>query len=115
MSSPILPISDSPRPSAAGPPGETGDVAAFMSELTAGERALAIEASRGGPPPEVLESMAAAGRIHEELRQSGYELAFTGPIHGRPVEVELRDGAGRTVRKPSLAEALEIVAGKPVE
>lgn len=117
MSSPILPI-DGPRglSSSTSIARDTGDeIATFMSELSASERALAIGAGRGGPPPEVLDQITAASRINEQLRESGYELCFSTSEKGARVKIELRDSQGNTVRTVSAAEAIEIAAGKPLQ
>jgi hypothetical protein len=113
MSSPILPIQ--------GPTGHTRPtpdadatlrgVAAFASALADSERTITIDASRGGPPPEVLEQMSAAGEINERLRQDGQELRFSAPLPGRRVGVELCDIDGATATSVSMLEAFDIVAG----
>jgi hypothetical protein len=111
MSSPIMPISG-PR-GHAGPKSSgidrAGEFAAIMSSLET------VEASRGGPPPEVLELMAAAGPIHDGLRRQGYELGFALAGPGEGVRIELRDSEGKLVRTLSNAEACELAAGRPLE
>jgi hypothetical protein len=83
-----------------------------MSELSASDATLQIEASRGGPPPQVLEQMAAAGGVAEGLREAGYELRFAAPPPGARVAVELREIDGSRIRVVSLSEAFDIAAGK---
>jgi hypothetical protein len=117
MSSPILPI-DIEGPF--GPPrvtpsvGSAEDIGAFVSELTAGETTLSLAASRGGPPPEVLDQIAAAGRVDERLREDGHQLRFTPAEPGGRTRIELCDREGNAVRTLSTAEALEMAAGKPL-
>jgi hypothetical protein len=116
MSSPILPIEGPSGPysptSTASQAGADAD--AFRSVLAASERTLAIEVARSGPAPEVLEQIAAAGRIYDELRESGRELRFHVGQDGR-VTIDLADTEKNTVRTVSVAEALEITAGKSLE
>ncbi len=118
MTSSILPFSG-PRSSAGlsypmSLMRDTGDPAAPQSELSASDRLLASEDGSGTPPPEVLDQVAAAGRISREMRESGHELRFSGGQGGR-VTVELSDRKGKTVKSMSISEALEIAAGKPVQ
>jgi hypothetical protein len=112
MSSPLLPI---PGPlGRATPPSATGagDACAFVTELDAGTRALEIGAARGGPPPEVLGQMLAAGRLYDKLRESGHEVCFSTPAPGERLAIELRDARGG-VRTLSAGEAIVIASGKP--
>jgi hypothetical protein len=114
MSSPILPITDfTGRPTDI-PQAPTGaeDIGAIVSALSAGEFPLTLIASRGGPPPELLEEIAAAGMIEERLRDGGHRLRFTSAVGGRPTTIELIDRDGNTMRSLSTAEALEVAAGK---
>lgn len=118
MTSPILPFngpcslagSSYPMPFMTG----AGDPAAFQSDLSAGDRLLASQDGSGTPPPEVLDQVAAAGRISREMHESGHELRFSEGQGGR-VTVELSDRKGKTVKSMSISEALEIAAGKPVQ
>lgn len=111
MSSPIMPIRGPRAPSepTSSPPSDAINVAAFVAELAASERSLRIEAARSGPPPEVLEQMAAAGRIGEQMRERGAEVRFSFSETGR-VKVELDDGDA--VRTLSTAEVFDLAAGK---
>jgi hypothetical protein len=113
MSSPIPPISGPTVPPGhpSRPAAVLGDHAGFISQLAASER---VEASRGAPPREVLDQIAAAGAVNDRLREGGAELRFLPAEWGRRVTIELHDGEGN-VRTISAAEALDIVAGKPVE
>jgi hypothetical protein len=88
---------------------------AFVSELASSERSLAIEAAQGGSPPaEVLDQIAAAGRIEEQLRESGNQLRFSAG-HGPRVTIELLSTETNTVRAISAVEAIQIAAGGPLE
>jgi hypothetical protein len=118
MTSSILPF-NGPRPSAGlsypvSFMSDTGDPVAPQSELSASDRLLASEDGSGTPPPEVLDQVAAAGRISREMRESGHELRFSNGQGGR-VTVELSDREGKTVKSMLISEALEIAAGKPVQ
>jgi hypothetical protein len=117
MSSPILPIwgpSGPPGHSASAPTADGGasDGGAFLAALAASERMPTIEASRGGPPPEVLDQIAAAAGRNEQLRASGRELRFCADEQSGRVTIELRDRQAGTARTISAAEALDIAAGK---
>jgi hypothetical protein len=115
MSSPTQPI-DGPLGQATltpSTPAGADDIGAFLSELAASADSLAVDASRGGPPPEVLDQIAAAGRIEEQLRESGQQLRFSASTPTEHVRVELHDSQGKVVRALSLAEALELAAGRP--
>lgn len=125
MSSPILPIKGPSGPSTLVPPASSGAdpvdafgselAGAFGSQLGTSESTLAIAASRGGPPPEVLDQIAAAGRIEEQLRASSQQLRFLAGAPGERTSIEIHDREGAAVRSLSVAEALEIAAGKPLE
>ena len=116
MTSPILPFSGPSLPAGSHPMSfmrDAGDPAAFQPELSASDRLLASENGSGTPPTEVLDQVAAAGRISREMRESGHELRFSKGQGGR-VTVELADREGKTVKSMLISEALEIAAGKPV-
>ena len=118
MTSSILPF-NGPR-SHAGLPypmsfmNDAGDPVAPRSDLSTADRLLASQDGSGTPPPEVLDQVAAAGRISREMRESGHELRFSNGKEGR-VTVELEDREGKTVKSMSISEALEVAAGKPVQ
>jgi hypothetical protein len=124
MNSPILPVDgvDGPSdlsspitPAVAPADGPAADVGAFIAELAAGENALSISARRGGPPPEVLDQIAAAARIEKTLRADGQRLRFhTAPGQVTKIELDELDelgGEGKAVRTLSVAEALDIATG----
>lgn len=117
MSSPILPIKGLSGPSTDMPSAAASaeEIGALVSEITASERPRAFVASRGGPPLELLDEVAAAGHIEEQLRERGYRLRFFTQPRGQRTRIELCDRHGNTVRTLSTAEALEIAAGKPLE
>jgi hypothetical protein len=115
MSSPIMPVQGPPGPSNSMPTAREilAEMDAFKAELAAGVRALGVENSSGAPPAEVMDEIAAAGRISRQLGESGHEVRFTDGPDGR-IAVELADREGKTVRTMKVAEALEIAAGKPL-
>jgi hypothetical protein len=116
MSSPILPIEGNLSPSITQTPADTSaeHIGAFASGLAAGSAPLDVVASRGGPPPYVLEQIAAAAGIDEDLRDRGHQVRFSTAEDGS-TSIELQDRDGNPVRALSIAEALEIAAGKPLE
>ena len=93
---------------------DTDDTATFQPDLSTADRLLASQDNSGTPPPEVLDQVAAAGRISREMRESGHELRFSKGKGGR-VTVELEDRESKTVKSMLISEALEIAAGKPVQ
>jgi len=115
MSSPIVPIQgpSGPPESMSSARALPADMGMFIAELTASSRALEVEADDAGPPPEVMDQIAAAGRISRQLGESGHELRFSEGSGGR-VTVELADSEGNAVRTMKVSEALQIAAGKPL-
>lgn len=113
MNSPIMPVDGPSDLPSFTPSATSGDVAAFVAALAVGESALAIEAARGGPPPEVLDQIATAGRIEETLRASGQQLRFSCAAPGERTRIEVDERGGDAVRTLSVAEALDIATGKP--
>jgi hypothetical protein len=115
MSSPITPIEGPLDPHTVTTTAADAEcIVTFAPELAAGETKLAIIASRGGPPPEVLDQIATAATIEEQLRESGRQLRFSATDGGR-TRIELHDGDGNVVRHVSTAEALELAAGRSLE
>ncbi|HEY4809466.1 MAG TPA: hypothetical protein VIH71_00265 [Solirubrobacteraceae bacterium] len=116
MSSPILPITDISGCPTDTPqvPTAAEDIGVVVSTLSAGEYPLTLIASRGGPPPELLEQIAVAGAIEEQLRESGRQLRFSLQANGERTRIELVDCDGNVMRRLSTAEALELAAGKPL-
>jgi hypothetical protein len=114
MSSPILPTSDLQGSSTDMPSSDSGaaGVAVYASELE--ETALALVASRGGPPPEVVDQIAAASRVEAELRESGQHLRFFAAGGGERTEIEIHDRDGNALRTLSITEVIELAAGKPL-
>jgi len=112
MSSPIMPIQGPPDLSteATSADSDAADINAFVSELAASEAMLAPVASRGAPPPEVFDQIAAAGRIHERLRESGHQLRFFADAAGERPRIEIHDGEGNAVRTLSATEAFELAS-----
>jgi len=112
MSSPILPT---PGPTAApARPAAAGATPAlsFQAEIDAAVSPNPFPAS---PPPEVLDQIAAAGRVHQQLHSDERALHFSREDGSGRVAIELRDRAGHTLRRLSAAEALDIAAGRAPE
>jgi hypothetical protein len=118
MTSSILPFSGPRLPAGLSYPmsfmSDAEDPAVFESDLSPSDRLLASQDGSGTPPPEVLDQVAAAGRISREMRENGRELRFSKGQEGR-VTVELSDREGKTLKSMLISEALEIAAGKPVQ
>jgi hypothetical protein len=97
-----------------------GDVGTFIDQLAAGVNALTItsapqgEVDRIGPPPHVLDQIAAAGRIAAQLRDAGQELRFFPAADGGRVRIEVHDRDGNAIGNLSPAAALELAAGSPL-
>jgi hypothetical protein len=116
MSSPILPVQGpvaQPTHTNAHASTEIGDVGSFIDELAGGVSALNIDAARGGPPPEVLDQIAAAATVADELRDNGYQMRFFSGAPGGRVRIELHDAHGNAVSVLSCAEAIEMATGSP--
>jgi hypothetical protein len=114
MSSPILPVQGpvaQPTNTTAHVSTEIGDVGSFSDELAGGVSALNIDAARGGPPPEVLDQIAAAAAVADELRDNGYQMRFFPGAPGERVRIELHDADGQAVSTLSCAEAIEMASG----
>jgi hypothetical protein len=113
MSSPILPVEGPLDLPTVTPPAGSDHAGPSMlpSELAARDTRFELIASRGGPPREVLEQIAAAARIHDELRDSGQQLHFLSAAAGERTRIELHDSDGNAVRTLSTVEAFELAAG----
>jgi hypothetical protein len=114
MNSPIMPTTGPPElsivTSSAG--SDAADVSTFVSELAASEATFTPIASRGAPPPQVLDEIAAAGKLHEQLYESGHHLRFFAAAEGARARLEIHDGDGNLVRTASMTEAVELAAGR---
>jgi|SRR5580704_4323713 hypothetical protein len=117
MSSPIAPIVQNPggtpvRGSTAAerPPARTAP-----SFATALDSSLALDAIPSSPPPEVLEQMAGAARIYEQLSAQGRELRFAREASSGRTTIEVRDRRGNFLQRLSPAQALDVAAGAPLE
>ncbi len=73
-----------------------------------------LELGAAAPPPVLLEEIAQAAETYDELYASGHELAFTPGAAGERVAVEVRDTGGNVLETLSIADALELAAGKPL-
>lgn len=115
MSSPILPAEGlSGLPSITPAMSITVDTAGVLAaDLGAGDGAASVQAARGGPPPEVIDSILAAHELHEELCESGYQLRFFAAPDGGRTRIELHDADGNVVSLLTIAQALDIAAATP--
>ena len=116
MTSPITPIEDLLGPITDTLPADsnTEDIATFVSEMAADGTPLTLAASRGTPPPELLEQIAAAAHFEERLREGGHHLRFHAETPGERPRIELHDSDGNLVRALSTTEAFELAAGGPL-
>jgi hypothetical protein len=117
MSSPILPAQGpvglpSTIPSATTP---LGGADGFIAQLSTDAPAPALEAARGGPPPEVLDAIAAAGALAQQLSESGYQMRFLSSPHGERTRIEIHDADGCTVSILAAAEAVEMAIATPID
>lgn len=116
MSSPILPVQGPLGYKNPMSPSHLGSAegVAFRSELAASAHAYATEPLPDTPPSEVLEEIRAARRTNEELCARGRRVRFTQDEQSGCPKVELLDEQGNMLRKLSIAEALDMAAGKPL-
>jgi hypothetical protein len=112
MNSPIMPITGPLDLAVA--TSSADDLNVLVSELTEREATLAPLASRGAPPPQVLDQIALAGGIHEQLRESGRHVRFFAAAAGERARLEIRDDDGNLMRTVSMTEAVELAAGRPL-
>jgi hypothetical protein len=117
MSSPITPIEDLLGPITDTLPADsnTEDIATFVSEMAADGTPLTLAASRGAPPPDLLEQIAAAAQFEERLREGGHHLRFHLDAQGERPRIELHDLDGNFLRTVSTTEAFELSAGEPLD
>jgi len=71
-----------------------------------------LDLGAAAPPPALLEEIAQAAEAYHELYASGHELAFTPGTEGKRVAVEVRETGGNVLERLSIADALDVVAGK---
>ena len=112
MSSPVTPVPGSRGPSEpmSPSPARPGDPTGFAVELDAVERALAVDARTGSPPPQLLAQVAAAGRLHDRLAAEGTRVSFSRAQPGRRTEITVH--AAGEARSIGPTEASEIATGK---
>ncbi len=110
MNSPIMPISGPLDLAAA--TSSADDVSVIVSELAESEATHVPLLSRGAPPPQVLEQIAAAGAIYEQLRERGRHMRFSAGAPGERARLEIRDDDDNLVRTVSMTDAVELAAGR---
>jgi len=117
MSSPIAPTPSAAATAAAQAPSAPQRSAAMNgAQAAAGaSRSIALDALPSSPPREVLDQMAGAARIYEDLSAQGRELRFARDAASGRTQIEVRDRAGNLLRQLSPAQALELAAGAPLE
>jgi len=111
MNSPSLPLPGPYDPST--PAGSAVEVDVNDSAFVLEREALPtprIEASRGGPPVELMQEVAAAGAIAEQLAASGYEMRFFLGEAGARVSIEIHDRDGNSLCTLAAAEAVQMAA-----
>ena len=77
--------------------------------------AVSLQAIPSSPPAEVLDEMAHAAEVYESLSAHGRTLHFAYDPASRHTSVEVHDRKGNVVGQMSLAKALDVVAGAPLE
>ena len=116
MSSPIAPTPSAAATAAAQAPSAPQRSAAMNGAQAAGaSRPIALDALPSSPPREVLDQMAGAARVYEDLSAQGRELRFARDAASGRTQIEVRDRAGNLLRQLSPAQALELAAGAPLE
>jgi len=113
MSSPIVPTQGPTLSEARAMPASSQmvDPTAFYAQLRSNGR-ITSQAIPDSPPAEVLDQIAAAERVSQQLTASGHHLQFDTVKDGR-ASVQVKGPDGEHLRNVSVAEALDIVAGKP--
>ncbi len=114
MNSPIMPTEGPLELADAAPSAgsDADDLTTLVSELTVSEATFVPLASRGTPPPQVLDQMGAAGAIHDQLRDRGRHVRFFAGAPGEHARLEIRDDDGNLMRIVSMTEAVELAAGR---
>ncbi len=115
MSSPIPPTQGSITTHAAQGAGGARRPGAANSAFAPMAPSVSLRTFPSGPPPEVLDEMANAARVHDALRAQGRELHFAHDAGSGRMTVQVRDSSGHVLRTISPSEALEVAAGKPLE
>ncbi|HVW16719.1 MAG TPA: hypothetical protein VHB30_00590, partial [Solirubrobacteraceae bacterium] len=65
-----------------------------------------------GPPDDVLAEVDRAHKVVEQLAAQNVEMRFDVDQGSGQITVELRDGNGKTLRKITLVEALDVASGR---
>ncbi len=109
MNSPFLPLHGAASTTSCIPaPAAADDVAAL---LAATDAMPAIEATRGGPPPAVLEQIAAAAGIEQALSASGRAVRFHTGLDGARTTIELSEEGAASLAL-SVGQAAALAAGE---
>jgi hypothetical protein len=115
MSSPIQPPQGPIAASAAPSAGGARRAGASFPLAPASGQAVSLDTLPASPPQQVLDEMATAARVHDDLRALGRELRFAHDEASGRITIEVRDQGGQVLRTISPAEALDVAAGKPLE
>jgi hypothetical protein len=102
----------SPNAQSARPSGANFETALVGASVVAQD---SFDTFPSTPPQAVLDEMAGAARVHDALHAQGRELRFARDETSGRVAVEVRDAGGSVLRTLSLAQALDVAAGKPLE
>lgn len=84
-------------------------------ETTDVTSAVTVDALPSRPPSEALAAIEAAARRYDELRATQRELHFTRDETRNRVVVEVRDLDGNVLRTIPPTEALDVIAGAPID
>ena len=89
---------------------EAGDITGFAAELDSAERGVPVSAHAAAPDPRVLEEMAGAARIHDDLAAEGLQVRFAASEDGAP-QISLVDLEGNVLRPLTARAAVDIARG----
>ncbi|HUN77613.1 MAG TPA: hypothetical protein VMU32_01700 [Solirubrobacteraceae bacterium] len=116
MSSPIAPT---PTPAGtdavrgADAPPRIAPTPSARTEVTS-TQTVSLDALPSSPPPEVLDEMAKAAAVYDELSTQGRELRFARDAASGRTQIEVRDRSGNLLGQLSPAQALDLAAGAPM-
>ena len=121
MSSPIVPTQSSTgaeSPARVVPERTTraaADKASSSSWAEQLESAVSKRAASDGPPAEVLDQMAHAARTYEALSAQGHELRIVRDDASGRSGIEVHDRQGNLLKRLSVGEACDLLAGVPLD
>ena len=97
--------------SAATPLPAVGRIASAPPAQDAGSDAVIVDLSASGPPPEVHDAIAVAGKSYTQLAAADRHLRFDMDDRTGKVSIEVHDLRGNVLFTVPSSKALEIAAG----